>query len=65
MNKAKRYYEKKTAKTKDQPDHIGASAGRTGNIDQMTLFAAAQNRTTRKMGSIASMKNVKKAAIGS
>jgi len=45
MNKAKRYYEKKTAKTKDQPDHIGASAGRTGNIDQMTLFAAAQNRT--------------------
>ena len=44
MKKAKRYHEKKNARIQDQHNDIGANAGRTGSIDQMILFAAAQNR---------------------
>ena len=44
MKKAKRYHEKKNARIQDQRNDIGANAGRTGSIDQMILFAAAQNR---------------------
>ena len=44
MKKAKRYHEKKNARIQDQRSDIGANASRTGSIDQMILFAAAQNR---------------------
>jgi hypothetical protein len=44
VKKAKRYHEKKNARIQDQRNDIGANAGRTGSMDQMILFAAAQNR---------------------
>jgi hypothetical protein len=48
MNRARRYHEKKNAGIQDQLDDIGASPGRTGSIDLMILFAAAQDRTMQE-----------------
>jgi len=48
VNRAKRYHEKKNARIQDQLDDIGINAGSTGNIDQMILFAAAQNRAMQE-----------------
>ena len=48
MNRARRYHEKKNAGIQEQLDDIGASPGRTGSIDLMILFAAAQDRTMQE-----------------
>jgi hypothetical protein len=48
INKAKRYHEKENARTQDHLDDIEANARRAGSIEQMILFAAAQNRTIQK-----------------
>ena len=47
VNKAKRYHEE-NARNQNHLDDIEANAGRTGSIDQMILFAAAQNRTIQE-----------------
>ena len=47
VNKAKRYHEE-NARNQNHLDDIEANAGRTGSIDQMILFVAAQNRTIQE-----------------
>ena len=47
VNKAKRYHEE-NARNQNHLDDIEANAGRTGSIDQMILFVAAQNKTIQE-----------------
>ena len=45
VNKAKRYHERKNPQVQQQLDDAGNAPGKTSSIDQVVLFAAAQNRT--------------------
>jgi len=63
MHKAKQYQEKKNARILDHLDEIGASPGRTGSIDLMLPFAAAQNKTMQeRWEAVQAFKTAKKAA---
>jgi hypothetical protein len=53
----------KNARILDHLDEIGASPGRTGSIDLMLPFAAAQNKTTQeRWEAVQAFKTAKKAA---
>jgi len=45
VNRAKTYHERKNAQVQQQVDDAGNTPGKTSSIDQVVLFAAAQNRT--------------------